>query len=58
MHSQHDADHLITALKHKYKIKTDWKGEKYIVIDFQWDYDKEEAILSMKGYVERALKEL
>ena len=38
--SQHDADHLITALEHKYKIKTDWKGEKYIGIDFQWDYDK------------------
>ena len=56
--SQHDADHLITVLEHKYKIKTDWKGEKYIGIDFKWDYNKEEVILSMKWYVERALKEL
>ena len=31
---KHDADHLINALEHKYKIKTDWKGEKYIGIDF------------------------
>ena len=56
--SKHDADHLINALKHKNKIKTDWKGEKYIGINFQWDYIKGAVILSMKGYVKRALKEL
>ena len=56
--SKRDADHLINALEDKYKIKTDWKGEKYVCIDFKWDYSKGEVILLMKGYVKRALKEL
>ena len=58
--SKHDVDHLINALEDKYKIKIkiDLKGAKYIGIDFKWDYIKGEVILSMKGYVERALKEL
>ena len=56
--SKRDADHLIGALENKYKIKTVWKSEKYIGIDFQWDYIKGEVILPMKGYVEQALKEL
>ena len=56
--SQHNSDHLIDALKDKYIIKIDWKGGKYIGVDFKWDYEKGEVIFSMKGYVERALKEL
>ena len=56
--SKRDTDHLINALKNKYKIKIDWKGEKYIGINFQRDYIKGEVILLIKGYVERALKEL
>ena len=56
--SKQDAQHLITALEDKYKIKTNWEGAKYIGIDFKWDYTKGKVILSMKGYVKRALKEL
>jgi hypothetical protein len=35
----------------------DWTGSKYIGIDLDWDYAKEEVKLSMKGYVKKALKE-
>ena len=35
----------------------DWTGSKYIGIDLDWDYEKEEVKLSMKGYVKKALKE-
>ena len=51
-------DHLLNALEDKYTIKTNWEGAKYIGIDFKWDYIKGEVILSMEGFVERALKEL
>ena len=56
--SKEDANHLLNALTDKYPIKTDWKGEKYIGIDFDWNYKKGEVILSMKGYVKKALQEL
>ena len=56
--SKQDADHLLNALEDRYTIKTDWYGEKYIDIDFKQDYIEDEFILSMKGLVERALKEL
>ena len=46
------------AFGDKYKIKIGWEGAEYIGIDFKWDYTKSEIILSMKGYVKRALKEL
>jgi hypothetical protein len=55
--SKEDADHLINAIKESYPVKVDWTGLKYVGIDLKWDYDKEEVILSMKGYVQKALKE-
>jgi hypothetical protein len=52
-----DADHLINAIKANYPVKVDWTGSKYIGIDLAWNYEKGEVILSMKGYVIKALKE-
>ena len=35
------ADHLIAALKRHYeKITIDWKGELYVGITLEWNYDK------------------
>ena len=48
----------MNALTDKYPIKTNWKGKKYIGINFEWDYMKGEVILSMKGYVKKVLQEL
>ena len=55
--SKEDAEHLINAIKEDYPVKVDWTGSKYIGIDLDWDYNKEEVKLSMKGYVKKALKE-
>jgi hypothetical protein len=52
-----DADHLINAIKANCPVKVDWTGSKYIGIDLDWDYEKEEVKLSMKYYVKKALKE-
>ena len=38
-------------------MKTDWTGSKYIGINLDWNYKKEQVILPMKGYVKKALKE-
>jgi hypothetical protein len=49
------ADHLIKVLQKNYEITEDWKGEKYLGIDLDWDYDKREVHLSMRQYVQNAL---
>ena len=35
----------------------DWTRSKYAGINLNWDYDKKEVKLSMKGYVEQVLKQ-
>ena len=52
-----DIDHLFAAIKDKYPLKIDWEGAKYLGIDLDWNFTKQEVILSMKGYVEQALKQ-
>ena len=46
-----DIDDLFKAIKDKYPLKIDWTGAKYVGIDLDWDYEKREVKLSMKGYV-------
>ena len=36
--SQQDANHLLTALRHKYDVAVDWTGESYLGIDIDWEY--------------------
>jgi hypothetical protein len=51
-----DVDHLIAAIKSKYKKLTeDWTGELYCSIKLQWDYDKHTLNISMLGYVIKQL---
>ena len=52
-----DAQHLLDAIAAHYPVKADWTGAKYIGIDLDWDYERREVKLSMKGYVAKALKE-
>jgi hypothetical protein len=55
--NKEDANHLISSIEANYPVKTNWTGSKYIGIDLDWDYNKREVKLSMKGYVKKALKE-
>jgi len=50
-----DALHLEKTLQDAYPMKSDWKGERYIGIDLDWDYEKRTLKTSMKGYVQKAL---
>jgi hypothetical protein len=50
------AKHLIRILKEYYEISEDWSGNKYIGINFDWDYVNRRVHLSMPGYIERVLR--
>ena len=54
-----DAKHLEGALKAHHPVKSDWQGEKHIVIDLAWNYSdtmsERQLATSVKGYVKKAL---
>jgi hypothetical protein len=43
------------TLKKDYVVTEDWEGKNYCGIDLEWDYKNRSVILSMKGYVQKAL---
>ena len=47
--------HLKAALEIKYRVTMSWKGQLYIRIAIQWDYEKGTVQLSMPGYVRAEL---
>ena len=56
--SKADADHLLNALKTKYKISTDWAGKNYYGLTLDWNYTKGYVDISMPGYIDKALERL
>jgi len=52
-----DVDHLLVCLREKYPVKVDWDAQQYIGINLNWDYPSGEVLLSMKDYVQQALKQ-
>ena len=46
----------MSVLKSSYKISADWRGERYLGLDLDWDYDKREVRLSMLSYITDALR--
>ena len=52
------AEHLKSVLEEHYEVSTDWAGKKYIGLTLDWDYKGRKVHVSLKGYVERAAKEL
>ena len=53
--SKEDADHLLSALRAKYKITVDMEAKLYIGISLEWDYINHTVTLSMPDYVRKAL---
>jgi hypothetical protein len=52
-----NAEHLIAALRQKYKVKVDMEAKKYIGVTLTWQYDGRRAVtLSMPGYVAKSLE--
>ena len=55
--NKEDAQHLLNSIESNYPVKAYWTRKKYIGIDLDWNDEKGEVKLSMKGYVAKALKE-
>jgi hypothetical protein len=49
-----DKQHLLDTLRQHYTITTG-DGSKYVGISFDWQYAEQKVVLSMPGYVEKAL---
>ena len=49
------AEHVMSVLRKSYDITHEWKGEKYIGITLDWDYQQRQVHLSMPDYVNKAL---
>lgn len=49
------AQHLLAVIQQHYKCTADWKGNRYLGMTLEWDYDQHEVHLSMPGYVKEAL---
>jgi hypothetical protein len=56
--SQHDADHLLDALRADYKISVDWEGKNYCGLVIKWNEAKNYVDVSMPGYVATTLTRL
>ena len=55
-YSKDDNDHLLNALRTKYEISIDPKGENYIGLQINWNYKCKHIDISMPGYVQKALQ--
>ena len=49
--SQQDANHLLTALRHKYDVTVYCTGENYLGIYIGWGYQKGHVDISMPKYI-------
>ena len=52
---QQDANHLLTALHHKYDVTVEWTGESYLGIDIGCEYQKGHVNISMPKYIPKAM---
>jgi hypothetical protein len=49
------ANHLISTLRKDYEVTVDWKGELFVGIKLEWDYDKRTLDTHVPGFTKRAL---
>ena len=57
-YTKEDAHHLLQAIGQHYKYTTDWKGNNYCGLTFNWQYDSGYVDVSMPDYIEKALTRL
>ena len=56
--SKVDANHLLQAIDNHYIYTTDWEGNNYCELTFQWNYDAGYVDVIMSGYVQKTLTRL
>jgi hypothetical protein len=49
------AEHLMSCIKKKYNISSDWNGAAYCGLTLEWDYKNQTVDLSMHGYIKATL---
>eukprot|EP00804_Cyclotella_cryptica_P022238 CCRYP_017928-RA/>CCRYP_017928-RA protein AED:0.26 eAED:0.26 QI:0/0/0/1/1/1/3/0/814 len=54
---EEDLDHLIESIKKHYDVTVDKDGKEYLKIEIDWDYKNRKVHLSMKPYLEKALRQ-
>ena len=54
--NNNNSDHLVAALKGKYKISEDWTGSLYCGIDLRWNYTNRTLDLGTPGYIQTQLQ--
>ena len=52
-----DLDHLINSLEKYYDVALDLEGKEYVKIELECDYANKKVYLSMKSYLEKALRQ-
>jgi hypothetical protein len=45
--SKEDVLHLVEAIEKVWKVKINWKGDKYVGMDLEWDYDPKDPTLEI-----------
>ena len=56
--SKDDANHLLQAIGQHYTYTTDWGGNNYCGLHFQWNYEDGYVDVSMPDYVQKTLDRL
>ena len=54
---QEDLDHLVNSIKKHYDVTVDTEGKEYLKIELDWDYKNRKVHLSMKPYLQKALRQ-
>ena len=54
---EEDLNHLIKSIEQYYEVKVDKEGKEFVKIELDWDYDNRKVHLSMKPYLDKALRQ-
>ena len=54
-HSRDDAENILNALKYKYAITTDWEGNNFCGLTFDWNYKAGYVDTEIPDYVPNEL---
>jgi len=57
-YNDNDKNHLLTALKHFYKVSMDNEGRNYCGLTLNWNYEAGYVDIAMPGYIKDLLKRL
>ena len=57
-YSKDGVQHLIDVIQKQYTCKVDWKGNNFLGLTLNWEYEKGYVEISMLNYIQHALQRL